>query len=299
MSTTTDMLGPMRLPFLILTPACVFLGIACAAYLKGFESISIFYSILILIGALSAHMSVNGLNEYFDFKSGLDFNTTPTPFSGGSGTLPNRPALANVTLFISILLACISMVIGLYFLDEVGLELLPIGLAGILIVLCYTPFITRSAILSLISPGLGFGPIMVVATCLILSGEYSWPVFVVSLVPFFLVNNLLLLNQFPDIEADKKVARKNLPILLGTKKSAQVYGVFLGLAFLSLLVGVLFFKLATMASLGLLTLPVAMYCAFGVLKHHGDVNKLLPFMALNVAINILTPVLIGIGILMA
>ncbi len=40
---------------------------------------------LALLGAFLAHISVNTLNEYFDFKSGLDLETIKTPFSGGSG----------------------------------------------------------------------------------------------------------------------------------------------------------------------------------------------------------------------
>jgi len=43
---------------------------------------------LALLGAFLAHVSVNTLNEYYDFKSGLDLETIRTPFSGGSGALP-------------------------------------------------------------------------------------------------------------------------------------------------------------------------------------------------------------------
>ena len=52
--------------------------------------------ILALAGGLLAHISVNALNEYLDFTSGLDLTTLRTPFSGGSGTLPaniSRPAI--------------------------------------------------------------------------------------------------------------------------------------------------------------------------------------------------------------
>ena len=76
-------LGPMRLPFLILTPACVFLGVATAYRTNG--SVDLFNVLLALLGALAAHISVNSFNEYSDFKSGLDEKTSRTPFSGGSG----------------------------------------------------------------------------------------------------------------------------------------------------------------------------------------------------------------------
>ncbi|MGB7065006.1 MAG: prenyltransferase, partial [Syntrophobacteria bacterium] len=85
--------GPMRLPFLILTPACVMLGAATAAW-SGSE-LNLYYLALTFVGAVAAHISVNALNEYDDCKSGLDFNTQRTPFSGGSGTLPQSPDKAH------------------------------------------------------------------------------------------------------------------------------------------------------------------------------------------------------------
>ncbi len=75
----------MRLPFLTLTFACVFLGMSIAVANQ--VSINILILMLALLGAPLAHISVNTLNEYFDFKSGLDLNTVKTPFSGGSGAL--------------------------------------------------------------------------------------------------------------------------------------------------------------------------------------------------------------------
>jgi len=92
MSEIKILLGPMRIPFLILTPSCVLLGLGSAVWTCG--NVNIFYLFLVFIGALSAHISVNALNEYFDFKSGLDFKTKRTPFSGGSGALPERPEKA-------------------------------------------------------------------------------------------------------------------------------------------------------------------------------------------------------------
>ena len=299
MNKLKGLLGPMRLPFLVLTPACIFLALACSVYVMGFESIQPPYVILLLLGAICAHISVNALNEYFDFKSGLDFNTQATAFSGGSGTLPKSPDLAGYTLATGILCAIICAVIGVYFLTVVGVGLLPIGVIGMILVLAYTPIITRSAVLSLIAPGLGFGPLMIIGSYFVLTGEYSWTVFLVSLVPFFLVNNLLLLNQFPDINADKDVGRKNLAILLGTKKSAQVYCLFLALAFLTLILSVGLKQVPNMALVGLIIIPVAIWTGKGVIKHHDNINKLLPFMALNVAMNILTPVLVGIGLMVA
>ena len=86
----------MRPSFLILSPVCVFLGASTAISATG--SVDASALTLIVIGALCAHISVNTLNEYVDFKSGLDLITIKTPFSGGSGALPGDPAMANMVL---------------------------------------------------------------------------------------------------------------------------------------------------------------------------------------------------------
>lgn len=87
-------LQTIRPSFLILTPICVFLSLSTAFATS--SQINYLVFLLVLIGALSAHVSVNTLNEYYDFKSGLDLQTKKTPFSGGSGALPSQPEMANV-----------------------------------------------------------------------------------------------------------------------------------------------------------------------------------------------------------
>ena len=53
-------LGVMRLPFLILGPACVFLGLCAAIYTTG--SVNAWYAVLAFMGGIAAHISVNALN---------------------------------------------------------------------------------------------------------------------------------------------------------------------------------------------------------------------------------------------
>ena len=55
MTTLKYILGPMRLPFLILTPACVVLGLSTAIWTSG--QVSYFRFILALIGAFSAPLA--------------------------------------------------------------------------------------------------------------------------------------------------------------------------------------------------------------------------------------------------
>ncbi|MGD9094279.1 MAG: prenyltransferase, partial [Chromatiales bacterium] len=93
---TAVLLASARVPFLLLTLVLVLLGVACASTVTQemeWEKLAI-----ILLTAVSAHVSVNALNEYFDFRIGLDAVTDKTPFSGGSGALPNNPQQARSVL---------------------------------------------------------------------------------------------------------------------------------------------------------------------------------------------------------
>lgn len=295
MSKVEHLLGPMRIPFLILTPACVFLGFGSAVWTSG--AVNLFYLILVLIGAISAHVSVNALNEYADFKSGLDFKTSRTPFSGGSGTLPRRPEKARVALVTGITAFAIMGLIGLYFVYAIGLMLLPLGVLGALIILSYTIWLTRNPLLCLIAPGLGFGPLMVMGTGFVLTGGFSWTAFVSSLVPFFLVSNLLLLNQFPDVEPDRRVGRRHFPIVSGKRISTLIFGVFLFASYLSIAVGVYLKHLPRASLIGLFSIVVAVPTLAGVFRWAADTKRLLPYMGLNVTIVIATPILVAIGLL--
>ncbi len=295
MSDLRNLLGPMRLPFIILTPVCVLLGVATAVWTSG--SVDIFHTVLALIGAISAHTSVNALNEYFDFKSGLDSMTRRTPFSGGSGILPENPKLSRQALSTGLITFALTILIGLYFLFSRGLSLLPIGVLGLLIILLYTTWISHNPILCLIAPGIGFGLLMVMGTNLVLTGGYNWTAFIASLVPFFLVSDLLLLNQFPDVEADQAVGRRHLPIILGRRASSIIYGVFLLASYLTIIIGVWFEYLPKTSLLGLGTILISVPAFAGAFIYSERIPKLIPFMGLNVIINIATPVLVSIGLL--
>jgi len=286
--------GPMRLPFLILAPACVVLGAGTAWWNGGRWSVT--YFVLALLGGLAAHISVNALNEYQDFKSGLDLTTRRTPFSGGSGALPANPQMAHLALATGLTGLGVTGLIGLFFLYARGLWLLPLGLVGMALVVFYTSRLTKNPYLCLAAPGLGFGTMMVMGTDFVLSGAYSWTSFTACLVPFFLVSDLLLLNQFPDMEADRKVARRHLPIVIGTKKSAYVYAVFLAGTYLTILVGWMVGVLPGTGLVALVTVVLAVPTVRGAVRYHDDIPRLLPHMGKNVVIVIGTIVLLAAGL---
>jgi 1,4-dihydroxy-2-naphthoate octaprenyltransferase len=297
MNAPKDLLGPMRLPFLVLPPACVLLGVGTAVWSQG--QINVWYAILAFVGAVASHISVNALNEYYDFKSGLDLRTRPTPFSGGSGTLPANPEAARSTLITGLVALGLTAAIGIFFLFVWGWGLLPLGLLGLIVVFAYTNWITRSPLLCLIAPGLGFGLLMVMGTDFVLTGHYSWPALFASLVPFFLVSDLLLLNQFPDAEADESVGRRHYPILIGRKASSLIYGAFLLGAYLAIIAGWALGYLPAWALLGLLALVIAVPTAVGAYRYADDLEKLAPYLGLNVLLTVVTPILVAVGLFIA
>ncbi len=289
-----------RPQFLLLTPMCYLVGLGTASYvLGGLRRLDTEYAILAFLGALFSHVAVNVLNDYFDFRSGLDLKTLKTPFSGGSGILPQGLMNPRGALIIGIISLGIVIAIGFYFLKERGLELLPLGLLGIAVIILYTPFVTRIATLCLIAPGLGFGPLMVIGTHFVLTGRYDWIAFMASIVPGFLVSNLLLLNQFPDVEPDKSVSRRHLPIVIGIKESSYVYALLSLSAFLwvALAIGLNLFP--AWASLAFLPLPIAIITIRGVIKHAENITTLLPFLGRNVIYTLLTPFFLGLGFLVS
>jgi 1,4-dihydroxy-2-naphthoate octaprenyltransferase len=295
MSEVKFLLGPMRVPFLILAPACVLLGLGTA--IMSSADIKAFQVGLVLLGAISAHISVNAFNEYFDFKSGLDYRTQRTPFSGGSGTLPEKPEKAGTALATAWVSFGVTALVGLYFTILRGPLLLPLGLLGLVLLYGYTRWMVYHPIPCLVAPGVGFGTLMVMGTHFALTGHYAWTAFIASLVPFFLVSNLLLLNQFPDVEADRSTGRRHFPITIGRRRSSLIYGLFLLLAYLTVVLAVCTKLFPDYSLIALSTLIFAVPAFIGARRHAENTQKLVPFMALNVIVNITMPVLIATGMI--
>jgi len=283
----------MRLPFVILAPVCVLVGMGTAYRATG--HVNWIYFVLTLIAGIAAHISVNSFNEYFDFKTGLDSHTQRTPFSGGSGTLQAHPELETGALITAWVALGITAVIGAYFTVVWGWQAVPLGILGLILLYGYTAWMVYNPFLCLIAPGLGFGPLMVLSTYFALTGTYSWQALVASLVPFFLVSDLLLLNQFPDLEADRSSGRRHYPVLLGRVASGYIYIAFLLAAYLVIALGVILGFLPFFSLLGLLTLVIAVQVIRNVLVNSENVPALIPSMGQNVLINLLTPALVAIG----
>lgn len=284
------LLGALRLPFLLLTLVCVALGVAVAG--PGADPGMAGW---VLAGALAAHASVNLFNEWHDFRSGLDAMTVRTPFSGGSGALPARPAAAPWVLAAAVTTLLLTAGIGLWLLQRRP-ALLPLGLAGLGLVVAYTPWITRWPWLCLLAPGLGFGPLMTGGTVVALTGRLPPAALLASLIPLALASGLLLLNQFPDVDADRRVGRRHLPMQRGRPAAARLLGGLFAVAYAAPLAGVATGLLPMGVLLCLLTLPLAVAVSDGARRHADDLPALPPTMGRNVALTLATPLLAALGL---
>jgi 1,4-dihydroxy-2-naphthoate octaprenyltransferase len=193
----------------------------------------------------------------------------------------------------------ITVAVGIYFAVIYTWAILPLGIVGVLIILLYTPYLTKlPGVTELVGPGLGFG-LMVLGTYVTQSGDYRVASVLVSLVAGLLIANLLLINEFPDVEADRPAGRKHLPIILGRAKAAWIYCAIAVLAYAVIVVGVAVGSLPLWALLGLATLPLGVKAMAGVLKHHSDIPKLVSALGMNVMTVLLTPTLMSVGIIIS
>ena len=286
-----------RPSFLLLVPVCVFSGVAVSLFEdKPFRPL---YFALAFVGALFAHIAVNVLNEFSDYKTGIDFNTKPTPFSGGSGILPSGKLEAKKVFIFGLTCLAITAAIGIYFITVYKWTIVPVGVIGVLIVFLYTPYLTKlSGITEIVGPGLGFG-LMVLGTYVTQTGGYSAGAAVVSVVAGLLVADLLLINEFPDVEADRAAGRKHLPIILGKTKAGIIYSILLVGAYIAIIAGAAAGVLPWLALVGLLTLPLGSKAMLAAVKYNNDMSKLVPALGADVITVLVTPLLMSVGIMIA
>jgi len=186
----------------------------------------------VMVAAILAHALVNWLNEIHDAHTGLDAITQRSPFNGGSGALQTHPdSIRFVTkMAISVLFVLLGFGVWLTWLWNGWM--IPMGILGLAVILTYSAWMTRMPWIGWSSPGLGLGLIMMLGVAFALTGHYPIALVSLALLPFLLINNLLLLNQFPDKTADQQVGRRTLPIAIGSAKALTVYKLNLGLAML-------------------------------------------------------------------
>ena len=283
-----------RPQFLLLSVVLAFLGTCVAWYDDAFH---LGYALLAFVGLLLAHVSVNVLNDYFDYRSGIDLEVKRTPFSGGSGILPTALLKPEQVLWYGLICFLLATPIGIYFVIARGWPLLPLLVVGAVCVLLYTPFLTRLGWPEW-APAVGLGALPVLGAYFVQTTAYTLTAVVASIPSGILVHNLLFLNEFPDAEADKKAGRKTLPIVMGKDRASILYSVLTVAVYLWIIGGVAAGSMPAFSLIALLTLPLAIKAIRGAAKHH-EPSALMPAMANNVIVVLLTQLLLGIGFVLA
>jgi 1,4-dihydroxy-2-naphthoate octaprenyltransferase len=279
--------------FLLLDVVLVFLG-TCLAWYDGYFHLG--HALLAGVGLLLAHISVNVLNEYFDYRSGIDLKTRRTPFSGGSGILPAGLLKPRQVFWFGLVCFLLDIPIGIYFIVVKGWLLLPVLLVAAVCILLYTPLILKLRWPEW-AAGLGLGTLPVLGVYFVQTATYL-PAVVASIPSGILVHNLLLLNEFPDTEADSRGGRRTLPISIGKTGAGIVYSMLTVAVYLWIVGWVLAGQMPVFSLIALLTLPFAIKAILGTLRHR-DTTALLPAMTSNVMVVLLTQFLLGIGYILA
>jgi 1,4-dihydroxy-2-naphthoate octaprenyltransferase len=285
-----------RPQFLPLSAVLAFLG-SCIAWYDGYFHLG--YALLAFFGLLLCHISVNVLNDYFDYRSGIDLEVRRTPFSGGSGILPAALLKPRQVLWLGLVSFLLALPIGIYFvitLDN-GWQLLPLLLVAAVCTILYTPFLTKLGWPEW-APGVGLGTLPVLGAYFVQSTAYTFPAVIAAIPSGILVHNLLLLNEFPDAEADKKAGRKTLPIVIGKPRAWIFYSIMTMAVYLWIVGWVVVGKMPVFSLLALLTLPFAIKAIVSARKH-GEMSQLMSAMANNVLVVLLTQFLLGIGYILA
>ncbi|MFP4059014.1 MAG: prenyltransferase [Bacteroidota bacterium] len=294
----------VRANFLILAVLLVAIGLAFAyKYKMPGEDFNVAHALLLLIGIVSAHISVNLFNEYSDYRSKIDFHTKPTPFSGGSGMLIKGYTKPGPVLGAAIGTILLSFGIGLYFTFVSHWLVLLYSVIGGLTILLYTDFLAKILMGELFA-GLALGTLVVLGTFVAMNASpgdklgniIPLEVIIISIPPGILTSLLLFINEFPDMEADKKGGRYHLVIKLGKKVSSYVYTAGLFVTFTIIIAAPLLGFGSFWLWIALLPLPMAINASITALKFYHDTPKLIPALGSNVITVLATDLLLAMAV---
>ena len=288
-------LAEIRANFLVLPVVLVAIG-GAAAWRDGVMHPARF--VLTLLGVVAAHASVNLFNNFSDWRSGIDSHTSRTPFSGGSGNLPAGlldPVMVRIAAWATLAAAFCA---GLYLASVAGWPVLAIMALGGFATVFYTDLLTR-LMLGELTSGLTLGSLVVIGAYLVQTGTIAMPVVWVSVPPGILTTQLLLLNEFPDVEADRAGGRRHMVILLGAPAAAIVYAILMGCVYVSIVAGAMTGVLPAGTLAGLATVPLAAMTSYRAVRYAERIDRLLPALGMNVVVVLATDALLAIGFLIS
>lgn len=224
-------LALIRAPFLLFSIIVISVPAAVAVEAGTFDPAN---TVFAFGSVFFAHIAVNVLNIASDYRTGLDEQTEETAYSGGSDVLTEGSLSYRRAVVLGLLSIVVSALFVVPLLLEYGRIILLFYGVGLTLVVGYTDLFARVG-LGETACGLGLTLLPTVAVGYIQAGTI--PDTIVALaVPMFLVGfNLLLLNEFPDVEADRENGRVNIPIVFGRRAAGYLYALLVGVIVVSLL----------------------------------------------------------------
>ncbi len=283
----------IRVRFLLASVIAVMTGLALNWSQNG--SIEYFDALLTFAGVMALHASVDLLNDYWDFKRGIDTKTTRTKMSGGTGVLPEGLLKPSSVYRAGVFFLVLGALIGSYFVITYGILIAIILGFAILSIYFYSTKIVDS--------GLGEffvavkGSMIVIGTFYIQSGEVNIESILAGIVIGTLSSLVLFIASFPDHDADKSKGRKTLVIAVGKEKARKLFWIFPLFAYAVIVIGVLLNYLPVFTLISLMSLPLIIKSGIGLQKNYDSVENLVPYMSSTLKFSRLTGILFVISFL--
>lgn len=283
----------IRVRFLLASIIAVSVGLSLNWWQN--SSLELFESLLTFAGVMALHASVDLLNDFWDFKRGIDTKTTRTKMSGGTGVLPEGLLKPSSVYRAGVAFLIIGTVIGGYFVITDGIIIAIILGFAILSIYFYSTKIVDS--------GLGEffvavkGAMIVIGTFFIQSGQITVESILAGIVVGSLSSLVLFIASFPDHDADKSKGRKTLVIAVGKQKGAKLFWVFPLVSYLTIIIGVSTNLFPISSLISLFSIPLMIKSGLGLQKNYDSVDNLVPFMSSTLMFGRLTGVLFVIGFL--
>ena len=284
----------IRIRFLLASVIAVSLGLAINWWQTG--NIEIFDAILIMCGVLSLHASVDLLNDYWDFKRGIDTVTQRTKMSGGTGVLPEGLLKPKQVYAAGIIFLLVGAAIGTYFVFTDGIIIGLILAFAVLSVYFYSTKIVDWGLAEIFI--VIKGTMIVIGTCFIQTTQITESAILGGIVVGILSSFVLFITSFPDHDADKAKGRKTLVINLGKQKACSLFWVFpiifYSVSIFAIIIGV--FPIFCLIILS--TIPLVIKFGKKLKQNYEKLDKLLPIMSSTLVFSRVTGILLVAGFLL-
>tara|TARA_Y100000590_G_scaffold337716_1_gene384755 strand:+ start:37 stop:921 length:885 start_codon:yes stop_codon:yes gene_type:complete len=228
-------LRAIRIKFLLASVIAVSLGLSLAWY-SG-HPIDILHAFLTFAGVISLHASVDLLNDYWDFKRGIDTKTKRTKMSGGTGVLPEGLLKPKSVYIVGVAFLILGAIIGIYFVFIFGITIgLILGFA-ILSVIFYSTKIVNWGLAEVFVTIKG--TLIIIGTYFIQSQNIDDFTVLAGIVVGIFSSLVLYVASIPDHDIDKEKGRRTLIIIFGKTNVVKIFLIFPILAYGIIIYGVM------------------------------------------------------------